>query len=617
MKKTLVKFFAGVAAAASLLLAGCTNQLDYLDQTTALNKMNIKGFTVSGLDQSYDQATAKLVVIEGQDEDGNDVETVIGTTTVAAYTATEGYKSGTAYVEFDEPYLYDGDSLHTSKLNCFLIVGDDEFKVANTTDGAYEAAGLSVKTSPAGTADADLVSSFIAVTVYDGVAEYAFASSATEPLAVPVYMCDFDISAAASAGDLPAGVTIDLADKTGTNNKYTVIFKGLTDNVGTKFVVAGAAISSTDSNLGDNWNIMETAGLKVSAVVTDKGLVSTVNSDGTVTFVFYGAKPSWASNASPAIKIAAYNVDTDPWTCLLQANGGNWFFPDYTDGHDVTMTVDLATLDTSYWKKSDSKYEAVSFDIVGVKVVNAPTIGSAGYIALCSGWLPDNVWGATTTNKITSLTKSNGSVEFATPYTCKPFSKTFKLGIQALNPASDDAFWADASKIGGGEINTPTYVTTDFANGEYIYVLNVNGDTAVAYLVSTDVMSLYENQDFNVKGIKLLNSPAIGAAGYIAFCEAWLPDNVWGSTTTNKVTTLTGNDAILTFGSAVAQSLAYKQTLGVQILNPASDDAFWADASKIGGGTLSATVPASGLDGEDVWLVIDCDNNYSATFVVD
>ena len=617
MKKTLVKFFAGVTAAASLLLASCTNQLDYLDQTTALNKMNIKGFTVSGLDQSYDQATAKLVVIEGQDEDGNDVETVIGTTTIAAYTATQGYKSGTAYVEFDEPYLYDGDSLHTSRLNCFLIVGDDEFKVANTTDGVYEAADLAVKTSPAGTADADLVSSFIAVNVYDGVAEYAFASSATEPIAVPVYMCDFDISSAASSSDLIDGVTIDLADKTGTNNKYTVIFKGLTDNVGTKFVVAGAAISSTDSNLGDNWNIMETAGLKVSEVVTDKGLVSTVDSDGTVTFVFYGAKPSWASNASPAIKIAAYNVDTDPWTCLLQANGGNWFFPDYTDGHDVTMTVDLATLDTSYWKKSDSKYEAVSFDIVGVKVVNAPTIGSAGYIALCSGWLPDNVWGATTTNKITSLTKGNGSIEFATPYTCKPFSNTFKLGIQALNPASDDAFWADASKIGGGEINTPTYVTTDFANGEYIYVLNVSGDTAVAYLVSKDVVSLYENQDFNVKGIKLLNSPAIGAAGYIAFCEAWLPNNEWGSTTTNKVTALTGNDAILTFGSTVAQSLAYKQTLGVQILNPASDDAFWADASKIGGGLLSATVPASGLDGENVWLVIDCADDYSATFVVD
>ncbi|MBQ5471562.1 MAG: hypothetical protein IIT58_06115, partial [Treponema sp.] len=98
MKKSLVKIFAGVTAAASLLLASCTNQLDYLDQTTALNKMNIKGFTVTGLDQSYDQATAKLMVKEGVDEDGNDVMVSIGSTTVAKYTATEGYKSGTAYV---------------------------------------------------------------------------------------------------------------------------------------------------------------------------------------------------------------------------------------------------------------------------------------------------------------------------------------------------------------------------------------------------------------------------------------------------------------------------------------------------------------------------------------
>ena len=47
MKKSLVKFFAGVTAAASLLLASCTTQNDYLDETTALNKMNIKGFTVT------------------------------------------------------------------------------------------------------------------------------------------------------------------------------------------------------------------------------------------------------------------------------------------------------------------------------------------------------------------------------------------------------------------------------------------------------------------------------------------------------------------------------------------------------------------------------------------
>ena len=615
--KKISSIFAGLTAAALLLGAvGCKDQLTYVEENAPVNKMAILGFTVSGLDSSYDQATAKLMVKEGTDEDGNDNIVTIGDAVVAAYDAEQGYKSGCAYVTFDEPYIFDADEFNTSKIECYLSVGNDDFKIADTENGNYKNASLSVKTSPAGTSDEDIVATYIAVNVYDGVASYSFVSKPSEPLAVPVYMCDFDISTAASASDLPDGVTIDLADKSGTNSKYTVIFKGLTENVGTKFVVAGASISSTDSNLGDNWNIMETAGLKVSAVVTDKGLVSEVDSEGTIKFVFYGAKPSWASNASPAIKIAAYNVDTDPWTCLLATNGDNFFFPDYTDGHDVTMTVDIDALDTDSWEMTKAQSEAVSFDIVGVKIINAPAIGAAGYIALCSNWIPDNVWGAKTTNKITSLTRGNGSLEFSTPYTYSPKSSSFKLDMQALNPASDDAFWADASKIGGGEINTPTYVTTDFANGEYIYVLNVSGETAVAYLVSANVMSLYELQDFNILGIKITNSPAIGAAGYIAFCESWLPNNEWGSTTTNKVTSLTNGTAVLQFASPVSQSLAYKQELKIQILNPASDDAFWAVASKVGGGVLAATIP-DGIDKANVWFVVDGSNNYSASIVVD
>ena len=612
MKKSLVKFFAGVTAAASLLLASCTTQNDYLDETTALNKMNIKGFTVTGLDQAYDQATAKLMVKEGVNEDGTENVVSIGEAVVAAYDATKGYKSGTAYAKFDEPYLYDGDKLQTSKLECYLVVGNDEFKVADTVNGAYKNAVLSVKTSPAGTADKDLASSFIAISVYDGVASYAFASNATEQIAVPVYMCDFDISSATSAEDLPEGVTIETTARTGTNNKYTVIFKGLVDNIGTKFVVAGAAISSKDENLGDNWNIMETPGLKVSAVVTDKGLISTVDETGTLRFEFYGAAPSWASNASPAIKIAAYNVDTDPWTCLLCANGGNWFFPDYTDGNDVTMTVDITKLDESSWTKSKAAYEAVSFDIVGVKIVNAPTIGGAGYIALCSNWIPNNEWGAATTNKITSLTKGNGVVEFAEPYKYKALSKTFKLDMQILNPSEDGKFWDDASKVGGGTIYTPTYVTTDFAEGSYIYVINVVGDKCYASLMPSAAVSLYETQSFNVKGIKILNSPTINTAGYIAFCEGWVPNNVWGATTPNKVTSLTGSDAVLTFATPVPMNLAYKQTVKIQILNPVNDDSFWADSSKVGGGELHAVVQ-NGIDSKDVWLIVDASNQYTAT----
>lgn len=542
--KKIIRFIAGVSACAALLFAaGCKSQADYLEDTTPIAKMQILGFTVNGLDQAYDQATAKLIVVE-KDEDGKDVETVIGTTTIAAYTATQGYKSGTAYVKFDEPYIFDGEKFHTSKIECFLTVGNDDFKVADTENGKYVNASLSVKTSPAGTADADLAAAFIAVNVYDGVADYSFASKATEPLAVPVYMCDFDISAAASASDLPAGVTIDLADKSGTNNKYSVIFKGLKDNIGTKFVVAGAAISSTDANLGDNWNIMETAGLKVTSVVTDKGLVSTVDNDGTVKFVFYGAKPSWASNASPAIKIAAYNVDTDPWTCLLQANGGNWFFPDYTDGHDVTMTVDLATLSTASWRKSDSKYEAVSFYVDGIKVVNAPT-PNFNKVYFTDGdddderimFVPENAWGYNSHAYSASEINSNGNFGWAFDEAVKisPKSTMFKLGARIINPEDASNFWKN--KIGS---YTTHYKTTEFA-GKHV-TLVIDGSSGYEYLLLTSAV----DYEFEVTLNKLIVNKALTGVELIGGFNDWsdagtIPGTVVGNTTEFDISSIAAN----------------------------------------------------------------------------
>lgn len=523
MKKSLVKFFAGVTAAASLLLASCTTQNDYLDETTALNKMNIKGFTVTGLDQAYDQATAKLMVKEGVNEDGTENMVCIGGAVVAAYDATKGYKSGTAYAKFDEPYLYDGDKLQTSKLECYLVVGKDEFKVADTVNGAYKNAVLSVKTSPAGTADKDLASSFIAISVYDGVASYAFASNATEQLAVPVYMCDFDISSAASAEDLPEGVTIETTTKTGTNNKYTVIFKGLVDNVGTKFVVAGEAISSKDENLGGNWNIMETPGLKVSAVVIDKGLISTVDETGTLTFEFYGAKSSFASNASPAIKIAAYNVDTDPWTCLLQANGDNWFFPNYTDGHDVTMTVDITKLDESSWTKSKAAYEAVSFYVDGIKVLNAPSPKN-GKVFFTDGdddpnrieFVPGNDWGYTNNFYTASEINSKGNVSwvFDEPVKITPKAKSFKLGARLVNPKTDNDFWGDK---GANAIGTYTnnYVTTEFANKHVTLIIDAKANYEYLVLSST------VDYEFEVTLNKLIVNKALDNVELIGGFNGW------------------------------------------------------------------------------------------------
>ena len=110
---------------------------------------------------------------------------------------------------------------------------------------------------------------------------------------------------------------------------------------------------------------------------------------------------------------------------------------------------------------------------------------------------------------------------------------------------------------------------------------------------------------FTLDSIEIVGSPAIGTAGYIAFCEGWMPNNAWGAGTPNKVTELTDGNAILELGCECTTSVP--ATIGVQILNPASDDAFWADESKVGGGTLSVNVPVD-CDGKTyVWKIYAAD----------
>ena len=109
MIKTMTKFIAGFAAAASLLLAaGCTNQLDYVDDTTAVNKFNVAGLKVTGLDAAYNGADIKLMVVE----DKNEVSYVEGTVASSHKDDkgnTVGYQSGTAYIKLPDPELFDGD----------------------------------------------------------------------------------------------------------------------------------------------------------------------------------------------------------------------------------------------------------------------------------------------------------------------------------------------------------------------------------------------------------------------------------------------------------------------------------------------------------------------------
>jgi hypothetical protein len=281
---------------------------------------------------------------------------------------------------------------------------------------------------------------------------------------------------------------------------------------------------------------METPGLKVSAVVTDTGLISTVDETGTLKFEFYGAKPSWGSNASPAIKIAAYNVDTNPWTCLLQANGDNWFFPDYTDGNDVTMTVDITKLDESSWTKSKAAYEAVSFYVDGIKVLNAPKPAS-GKMYFVDGdglsypeninFVPNNSFSTESHSYTNSEVNSKGNVSwvFDKPVQVAPKAETFKLGARVVGEKDGKLDW-DSAK--GGFTNF--YQTTEFANKHVTLIIDAKAN--YEYLVLSSTVDM----EFEVTLNKLIVNKALDNVELIGVFNDWqnggtIPGTVVGNTT--------------------------------------------------------------------------------------
>jgi hypothetical protein len=281
---------------------------------------------------------------------------------------------------------------------------------------------------------------------------------------------------------------------------------------------------------------METPGLKVSAVVTDTGLISTVDETGTLTFEFYGSKPSWASIASPAIKIAAYNVDTDPWTCLLCANGGNWFFPDYTDGNDVTMTVDITKLDESSWTKSKAAYEAVSFYVDGIKVLNAPKPASGkmyfvdgdGYAySKVINFVPNNSFSTESHSYTNSEVNSKGNVSwvFDEPVQVAPKAETFKLGARVVGEKDGNLDWKSAK---GGFTNF--YQTTEFA-GKHVTLI-IDAKDGYEYLL----LSSKVDMEFEVTLNKLIVNKALDNVELIGVFNDWknegtIPGTVVGNTT--------------------------------------------------------------------------------------
>lgn len=519
MIKRFNKILAGITAAAALLLAaGCKNQLDYLNDTTARNAFNVAGLYVSGLDAGYNGANVALkVVAVDANGDKSEVDYVAGTV-ADSYTndkgETVGHQSGTVYIKLDEAKLYDGDKMavdyfnangdaddyvafSASSIECYLQVGSDTIKVLSSDGSKLENAKLSVPTSEAGTKDADLISRWVTVNVADGVGTFALAGNASEPINITMYQMKFDIQTA-TADNLPKGVEIKTSAKTGTNQKFTVTFTNVDENEGQELVLGGSSIGEADGTLADHWYYPE----KFKQTVTD-GKVSWTFYGGDVSYLAYR---SYGAGCGPEFVIVAPSDLKENGVRFLESSasrsGGtgdlNFMFPKYTIGnYDVELTIDVKALDTSNVSKADPEAERSIIYVDAIKVVNAPSFNAAGYLAFCSNWFDAmgiNKWGADTENKITSKDYFMSNVAYYVgPFDYHPNKSTFALDMQVLNPQSDGGFWDAASKV--LEASTPTYQTSEFAGKHVIavYELDASGTLVDAYIEASSKDSNIEN----------------------------------------------------------------------------------------------------------------------------
>lgn len=647
--KKVTKFIAGLSAAAALLLGvSCTNQADYVEDTAARNAFNVAGLYVEGLDAGYNSSAVALKVV-GVAEDGAKDESIVAVSGKIAdsYTKADGtkigYKSGSAYIKLDDLYLYDGDKMaqdyykanstkdgfspfSASSFECYLTVGSDTIKVLAADGVSVENAKLKVPTSPADTNNAALAKKWVKVCVKDGFGTFSFVSQPDEPVNATLTCLSLDVKTVTESS---GAYTINTTDKTGAYPKYTLTIKGLEDDQnGIDVQLAGALIAPIEEGktytLGDYWYGGPTDAM--GAEEQEKTPLKQTIKNGSVSWSFYGDTASWAAeagNKGPAIKVYKFGKENKDKVFFLKTGAaGNFFFPQSVIGKDVELTIDVSKLNKgSDYEKADPVASVSKVYIDGITLLNAPAIGTAGYIAFCEGWVPNNKWSAKTTNKVTALTNNSASLYFGESLEYVPGVENFNLAIQILNPEADAEndgtdvgskhFWDDSSKVGGGVITTAKYSATAY-NGRHIMLVvdAANKDKVVSFIANSETFT-FPNITLKVKGIKLENAPAIGAAGYIAFCEGWfITDNTqWSAATPYKVTSLTDGAAVLNFDTSKnLEVLPYRGTAKIQILNPASDSGFWADDSKVTGGTIDVSTPGVPFDGKEVYMVVTLDS---------
>lgn len=630
MIKTLTRFVAGLTAAAALLLAaGCTNQLDYVDDTTALNKFNVVGLKVTGLDAAYNGADINLMVVRDPETDPIGDSYVRGKV-ASSYTDdkgnTVGYKSGTAYIKLDTPELYDGDSLHTSKFECYLSVGSDTIKVLSSDGTTLENAKLSVPTSDAGTRDADLKSKFVSVVVTDGIGTFSLVDKVDEPVNVTMYMVKMDLLECTKE-NLPTGVTVETKAKAGTNQKFTLKMIGLKENAGKEVVLGGSDISATDGNLGNNW-------------YDDTKFKQTISDDGEVSWTFYGSAvnggniSAWnriykKEQAGPEIVINAVSDKKENGNRLLMSNvsrngkkgdSENFMFPAYTIGNfDVELTIDVSKINTDSWEKADPIAPAKSFTVSAIYIENAPITGDKVYLTTPDGFgsqkqkdsdwkLPGNTWSnACHSYSASDLINGNFEWSFDEAVELIPYKETFAIGIRLIDSdgfadeGGGNDFWK--GDITSGGYCSPYYSTEDMADGIYtLYVkYNKSKTSATVTLIPTSVVSF----DYKIRRILLVGATDALSVSLAGSFNGWKP-NV-------KDYRMLKEESCWTFEANFTEAATFKFVIDSNWIGTSSNDSSWAIDDGYGGLNLGIIEkPAKIYDlkytlNQDNSKVISCD----------
>lgn len=590
MIKRFNKILAGITAAAALLLAaGCKNQLDYLNDTTARNAFNVAGLYVSGLDAGYNGANVALkVVAVNENGDKSDVDYVTGTVADSYKNAsgeTVGHQSGTVYIKLDEAKLYDGDKMavdyfnangdaddyvafSASSIECYLQVGSDTIKVISNDGSKLENAKLSVPTSEAGTKDADLISRWVTVNVADGVGTFALAGNATEPVNVTLPCISLDLSSVENEAGLPKGVKVNSSSSTNSSvTKITLAITGLEESfVGKTMILSGADIGDTEATIeSGNWHYDITSNVmkqNIAKASEDDNSVGIKKDECFVKYTFYGKTQTWRPSSSNIEMIVSdYNGgegNQDSNNRLLQnsrsMSGGttdkNFVLPKYLWGKsEVSLTINLAELKkgTDY-TQADPEAERSIIYVDGIKIINAPVPSEREYIFSSDGdiawhnWVPNCGWNNDsyfyTAAGIGSVSKNYGWV-FDSPSEIQPNGSIFKLGVQIVEGTEEALDWN--SKLGGNAIYTSSLKTEEFAGKHYVFVVD-NSTEVSCYLMPASNVSIIDSSDVTLNITSIVLDKALEKVELIGDFNSWedtgtIKGTVEGNTTKFDVST--------------------------------------------------------------------------------